>query len=304
MLRGMNSISHTLLVLLPVCLASFAVRAQPAPEKPIPLWPEGAPGALGTNASDVPTLTVYLPDPSVATGAAMVVCPGGGYAGLAEHEGSHYARWLCEQGIAGIVLKYRLGSAGYRHPRMLEDAQRAMRLTRFHAADWKIDPKRVGIIGSSAGGHLASTLMTHFDLGDANASDPVEKESCRPDLGVLCYPVITMGSFTHKGSRQNLLGKNPSDELVKYLSNELQVTTNTPPCFLFHTADDPAVPVENSLSFADALSKAHVPFELHIYQHGPHGIGLGNKTYDKAHFHPWTVECQRWLKERGFGTQN
>lgn len=267
----------------------------------MPLWPNGAPGALGNGPNDIPTLTAFPAPADTATGAAMVICPGGGYAGLAGHEGKDYALWLNDQGIAGFVLKYRLGSSGYRHPRMLQDAARAVRLVRFHAADWKVDPKRIGIMGSSAGGHLASTLLTHFDLGAADAADPVDKVSSRPDLGILCYAVITMGDYTHRGSRDNLLGPNPSADLIWELSNELHVTPQTPPCFLFHTADDSAVPVENSLHFAEALRRAGVPFDLHIFQSGPHGIGLGSRTYDPAHWHPWTHDCRLWLKQQGFG---
>jgi acetyl esterase/lipase len=193
------------------------------------LWPGPAPGALGTNSRDIPTLTLFLPGPARATGAAMVICPGGAYASLAPHEGATYAIWLTNQGIAAFVLKYRLGTAGYHHPVELEDAARAVRLVRANAAEWKVDPKRVGIIGSSAGGHLASTLMTHFDAGKPDDPDPVERESCRPDLGVLVYPVITMEQGkTHAGSRLNLLGPDPSPELVALLSNELHVTKDTP----------------------------------------------------------------------------
>jgi acetyl esterase/lipase len=271
------------------------------PRTSMPLWTEGAPGALGTGSNDIPTLTIFLPSADTATGAAMVICPGGGYAGLAPHEGQDYARWLNDQGVAGFVLKYRLGSAGYRHPRMLQDAQRALRLVRFHAADWKLDANRIGVMGSSAGGHLASTLLTHFDLGQADAADPVDRVSCRPNLGVLCYAVITMGDSTHHGSRDNLLGPKPPPRLIWELSNELHVTPQTPPCFLFHTADDPAVPVENSLNFAAALRRAGVPFELHVYQSGPHGIGLGSSTYDPSKWHPWTQDCRLWLKAQGFG---
>ena len=204
----------------------------------------------------------------------MVICPGGGYNHLAPHEGKNYALWLNQHGVTCFVLKYRLGSNGYRHPAMLRDAARAMRLVRARAADWKIDPKRVGIMGSSAGGHLASTLMTHFDLGNTNATDPIERQSSRPDIGILCYPVITMGEYAHQGSKTNLLGINPSPELVRLLSNELQVTTNTPPCFIWQTFEDKTVSVENSLMFAEALRKNNVPFDLHIYQKGRHGLGL------------------------------
>ena len=270
-------------------------------DKVIRLWPGAAPGALGTNDRDIPTLTAFFPDPAKATGAAMVVCPGGGYEHLAPHEGATYAIWLTNQGIAAFVLKYRLGSAGYRHPVELEDATRAVRLVRANAAEWKLDPKRVGIIGSSAGGHLASTLMTHFDLGKPGDTDPVERESCRPDFGVLVYPVITMeAGLTHAGSRNNLLGKNPSPELVALLSNELQVTKETPPCFIFHGDEDTTVPVENSLNFAAALRRAGVPYELHIYEKGKHGIGLGSQTYTPEQFHPWVWDCELWLEARGY----
>lgn len=265
------------------------------------LWPGAAPGAFGTNDQDVPTLAVYLPDAAKATGAAMVVCPGGGYEHLAPHEGATYAIWLTNQGIAAFVLKYRLGSAGYRHPVELGDATRAVRLVRSRAKAWKLDKKRVGIIGSSAGGHLASTLMTHFDLGKASDPDPIERESCRPDIGVLVYPVITMeAGKTHAGSRKALLGNDPSPELVALLSNELQVTSNTPPCFIFHGFEDTTVPVENSLNFALAMRKAGVPCELHVYEKGKHGIGLGSPKYTPERFHPWVRDCELWLKARGY----
>ena len=278
--------------------AATRSEAAPPPKEAFPLWPGGAPGALGTADKDIPTLTAFLPDKP--TGSAIVVLPGGGYGGLADHEGSAYAKWLNELGISAFVLKYRLGSGGYRHPIELGDAARAIRTVRHNAAEWGLDPKRIGIIGSSAGGHLASTLLTHFDAGDLSAQDPIDKQSSRPDLGILCYPVITMGEKTHQGSKNNLLGANPSPELVKLLSNELQVSKDTPPTFLFHTVEDTAVPVENSLMFADALAKNKVPFSLHLYPKGPHGIGLGNRTGDPATRHPWVRECEFWLKERGF----
>lgn len=269
-----------------------------------PLWPEGAPGALGQEAKDIPTLTVFLPAPEKATGAAIVICPGGGYGHLADHEGSHYARWLNQQGIAGFVLKYRLGTSGYRHPAMLNDAARALRTVRARAEEWKLDAKRVGIIGSSAGGHLASTAITHWDLGNTNAADVIERQSSRPDLAVLCYPVVSLSNeFTHKGSRNNLLGTNVPPELLKELSAELQVNKDTPPCFLWSTMEDKVVPVENSMMLATALRRVGVPFDLHVYERGPHGIGLGNKNLDAANFHPWTRDCEFWLRERKFGRQ-
>ena len=278
-------------------LATAALHA--APLAALPLWPQGAPGALGDKDDDKPTLTAFLPAPEKATGAAIVICPGGGYAGLAPHEGAGYAEWLAEHGIAGIVLKYRLGSKGYRHPAMLNDAARAVRLTRAMADEWKIDPKRVGIMGSSAGGHLAATLLTHFDAGKADAADPVERLSSRPDLGILCYAVITMGPNAHAGSRNNLLGGSPSPELLELLSNEKQVTPETPPCFIWHTWEDTTVKVENSLGFAAALRQHGVPFDLHIYQKGGHGMGLGGGRAGGRQ-HPWAADCLFWLKAQGF----
>lgn len=288
---------------------SFAQeKAAASPTKPakmprdeFPLWPKGAPGALGSELKDIPTLTPYFALPEKATGAAMIVCPGGGYGGLAPHEGVHYALWLNEQGITAFVLKYRLGSNGYRHPAMMQDGQRAIRYVRSKSAEWNLDPKRVGIIGSSAGGHLASTCLTHFDAGQADSPDPIDHESSRPDLGVLCYPVITMGPDTHEGSKKNLLGDHPDASLVESLSNEKQVTSETPPTFLFHTAEDSSVKVENSLDFAAALCRSGVSFALHIYPTGRHGLGLGSGQWDPARRHPWTTECALWLKQMDFG---
>jgi len=266
---------------------------------PILLWPNGAPGALGASSNDFPTLTPYLCE-SNATGAALVICPGGGYGGLAAHEGDGYARWLSQHGVTCFVLKYRLGSHGYRHPAMLNDAARAVRWVRAHAQDYKIDLRRIGIMGSSAGGHLASTLLTHFDAGDTNSADVIERQSSRPDLGILCYAVITLGEFTHKGSLHNLLGMDPPPDLIKNLSNELQVTSNTPPCFLWTTFEDQAVPMENTMQFAEALRKNHVPFDLHVYQKGGHGMGLGDKKDSSTPHHPWATDCLYWLKVQNF----
>ncbi|MCX8155397.1 MAG: alpha/beta hydrolase [Verrucomicrobiae bacterium] len=264
-------------------------------EVPVPLWPQGAPGALGKEPKDIPTLTPYLAPAEKASGAAVVICPGGGYGALASHEGHDYALFLNQQGVHAFVLKYRLGTAGYRHPAMLQDVQRALRLVRARAGEGGGDKGRGGVMGSSAGGHLAATVLTHFDRGVAGAADVVERESCRPDLGILCYPVISMGPLTHEGSRFFLLGPNPDPELVKLLSNELQVTAETPPCFVWHTADDAVVKVENALEFAGALSRHKVPYALHIYPHGPHGLGLGDKP-PFAQPHPWAQELVRWLK--------
>jgi acetyl esterase/lipase len=290
----MKRLTVTVLLLLGL----FSTPAQSS--DPFPLWPGGAPGALGPAARDIPTLTPFLSPPDKATGAAIVICPGGGYGALAEHEGKGYALWLNDQGIAGFVLKYRLAPDGYHHPAMLQDAARAVRTVRARAVEWKLDPRRIGIMGSSAGGHLASTLLTHFDAGRADAAEMIERVSSRPDLGILCYAVITLGEFTHQGSKQNLLGANPPPELVKTLSNELQVTKETPPCFVWHTWEDQAVPVENSLLFAGALRKAGVPFDLHIYERGQHGIGLGSQPHGGGARHPWAGDCEFWLKQRGF----
>ena len=262
-----------------------------------PIWANGAPGALGTEAKDTPTLTRFAPASGKANGATMLVLPGGGYRGLADHEGKAYAEWFAEHGVTAYVLKYRLGSAGYRHPAMLHDAARALRTLRARARAEGLDPARIGIIGSSAGGHLASTLLTHFDAGAPGSDDPIERESSRPDLGILCYPVITMGEFTHRGSKERLLGENPPDDLVRLLSNELQVTPRTPPTFIWHTAEDGAVPVENALLFASALRKAGVPFALHVYEKGAHGLGLPSAGKGAP---AWDEACLFWLTGRGF----
>ena len=267
---------------------------------PIRLWAGAALGALGEADHDIPTITPYLPAADKISGTSIVVCPGGGYGGLAGHEGKDYALYLNHHGITGFVLKYRLGSAGYRHPVMLNDVNRAIRYVRAKSADWKLDPKRIGVMGSSAGGHLASTAVTHHDTGKPDAEDPIERASSRPDLGILCYAVISMGTNTHNGSKNNLLGKEPSADLIKLLSNELQVTKDTPPCFLWHTWEDKAVKVENSLDFAAALQRAGVPFDLHVYQKGGHGIGLGTRDLDPAKWHPWSRDLAFWLKVQGF----
>jgi len=283
-------------------LVMNSINSFPATSEPLRLWPGDAPGALGASASDIPTLTPFFAPPEHATGAAIVVCPGGGYQALASHEGADYAHWLNTLGISAFVLRYRLGSNGYRHPAMLHDAARAIRTVRARSDEWKIDPRRVGIIGSSAGGHLASTLITHYDAGDAQSTDTIDRESSRPDLGILVYPVISFGEKGHRGSEANLLGKNPLDELRHHLSNELHVTSNTCPTFLFHTADDDVVPVENSLLFAEALSAHNVPYSLHVYPSAArkHGLGLGSSDYDPAQWHPWVHECARWLREQNF----
>lgn len=247
-----------------------------------------------------PSVEVRLPARGNATGQAVVVCPGGAYGGLAyDWEGTDIAGWLNSRGIAAIVLSYRLPIDGdITHQKWLcplLDAQRAIRLTRAHAKEWAIDPAKVGIMGFSAGGHLASTAGTHFDAGDAKAVDSIDRLSSRPDFMVLVYPVITMLEFTHGGSRLNLLGKNPSDELARRYSNELQVTNDTPPTFLVHAGDDSTVPVQNSLLFYSALLAHHVPAELHVYPQGGHGFSL---ALGKGHLEDWTRACALWLAAR------
>jgi acetyl esterase/lipase len=261
------------------------------------LWPNGAPGAKGTADIDKPELTVYPASGPQKVPTGVLVCPGGGYVHLAMgHEGEQIAAWLNSYGITAFVLRYRLGPK-YHYPIELEDAKRGMRYARAHAAKLGIDPNRIGVWGFSAGGHLASTLGTHFDSGNPQSSDPIERESSRPDFMILAYPVITMeGPYVHKGSRTALLGKNPQPSLEKLLSNQLQVTKETPPTFLFQTADDPVVPVQNSVEFFLALRKAGVPAELHIYQHGPHGVGLARNDPALA---SWPSLLAAWLKERG-----
>ena len=264
------------------------------------LWPNGAPGAAGALPEDRPEISVFLPA-SGATGTGVIICPGGSYQMLAaEKEGSLVAEWLNKLGVAGFVLKYRLGPR-YHHPAMLQDAQRAIRTLRLRAAEFGLDPGRIGILGFSAGGHLASTAATHFDAGNPAASDPVERVSSRPDFAILAYPVITMDpAYTHGGSRDNLLGPNPDPKLLASLSNDLQVTAQTPPTFLFHTTADPAVPVENSINFYLALHKAKVPVEMHIYERGGHGVGLAPQDPVLS---TWPDRLAAWLRMRGLLTK-
>ena len=280
-------------------LGSAAVSAEPKVEL---LWPAGAPGAKGDTDKDKPTLTVYLPADDKAVGTAVVICPGGGYGGLAiNHEGTDIANWLNTLGIAAFVLQYRHKGRGYGHPAPLDDAQRAIRTVRARADEWRVQPDRIGILGFSAGGHLASTAGTHFDKGKSDAEDKIEQASCRPDFLVLCYPVISFtADYTHVGSRNNLLGKDADPQLVQSLSNECQVGKDTPPTFLFHTDADTGVPPENSVAFYLALHKAKVPAELHIYEKGKHGVGLGLSIPGTA---TWSERCADWLRGRGLLTK-
>ncbi|MDB5388391.1 MAG: alpha/beta hydrolase [Planctomycetaceae bacterium] len=283
-----------------VLASLFSVTAfaeSPAPTE-LELWPNGAPGAVGQESVDKPTLTVFLPPEGKANGSAIVICPGGGYGHLAVgHEGKDVGAWLNSHGITAFMLKYRLAPR-YRHPAPLQDAQRAIRTVRARAVEWKLDPQRIGILGFSAGGHLASTAGTHFDSGNAEAQDPIDKASCRPDLLILCYPVISLNSsFTHVGSRNNLLGMTPDAKLVENLSNEKQVTRETPPTFLFHTSADTGVPPENSVVFYMALRAKGVPGEMHIYEKGGHGVGL---AANDPVLSTWPVRCAAWMDARGF----
>lgn len=268
----------------------------------LPLWPHAAPGALGDHPDrDVPAMTCYLPEETTeALRAAMLICPGGGYWEMMDdYEGRDYALWLNELGIAAFVLNYRLAQHGYHFPAMTDDLARAIRLVRANAANWQIDPGRVGAIGSSAGGHLVSVLMTHSDEGNPTAADPVDRQSSRPDLGVLCYAVTSM----EVTPMEHLLGPQPSRELITRLSSNLQVTPQTPPCFIWHTQNDPVVKVEHALLFAESCQRHQVSFALHIYPSGPHGIGLGVNGYtpDSGQvLHPWTEELRRWLHSQQF----
>lgn len=260
------------------------------------LWPNGVPGAIGEEDADRPTLSIYLPSvKSVGTG--IVVCPGGGYAHLAmDHEGTQIASWLNAMGVAAFVLKYRLGPR-YHYPAQLQDAGRALRFVRLHAAEFGIAPDRVGIWGFSAGGHLASTLATHFEGGNQTAADPIDRMSSRPDFVILAYPVITMVEpYVHKGSREHLLGPNPDPKLLEDLSNEKQVTAQTPPTFLFLSDADHIVPPENSVLLYLALRRAGVPAEMHIYQNGPHGVGLAPNDPVLS---SWPKRLEDWLRVRG-----
>jgi acetyl esterase/lipase len=261
------------------------------------LWPNGAPGALGNEDSDQPSLTIYLPVKNQAAGTGVIVLPGGGYGALASnHEGRQVANWLNSLGIAAFVLKYRLGPR-YHHPVELGDAQRAIRLVRSRAAEYGIAPDRLGVMGFSAGGHLAATTGTHFDSGNTAAPDAVDHAGSRPDFLVLGYPVISFTTpYTHQGSLHNLLSDHPDPKLAENLSAELQVTPQTPPTFLFHTTEDKTVPVENSVLFYLALRKAGVAAEMHIFEHGPHGVGLALR--DPA-LGMWPELLTNWLRGRG-----
>lgn len=294
-------------VIILAVVAAAAVRAQ-QPQLPIAdgqllrLWEGAAPGALGNDEGDIPVLTVYLPRVMQASTPAMVICPGGAYRVLASnHEGRQVAGYLNSLGIAAFVLRYRLGPK-YHHPIELGDAQRAIRMLRARAPEWRLDPARIGIMGFSAGGHLAMTASTWFDRGNPSASDVIERNGSRPDLTVLGYPVISLVEpWTHQGSKDNLLGPNPDPALVQRLSGERAVTKDTPPTFIFQTNEDGTVPAENSLNYFLALRKAGVPSEMHVFEKGPHGVGLAN---DDPLLAPWSTLLGNWLRLRGFASRS
>ena len=275
----------------PVAARPLVARAQPA----IPLWANGAPGALGTADVDQPIITPYLPPVGTANGTAVVIFPGGGYQHLSmEKEGSDVANWLAGTGVTAFVVRYRLGPT-YHHPIELGDAQRAIRIVRSRATEWGIDAHRLGIIGFSAGGHLASTAGTHHDAGNATSSDPIEHVSSRPDFMLLLYPVITFRDtvLMHRGSRDNLIGKTPDPALVRLLSNEVQVTRDTPPTFIAHATDDRTVPVENAIMFYEAAKAKGVPVEMHIFESGGHGFGLAPANPALGE---WTTLADAWIR--------
>ncbi len=265
----------------------------PIPSSTIPLWEPDSPHAPHHTEAMPPHLVPFLVENARS---AVVVCPGGGYARRADHEGDPIAHWLNSLGISALVLHYRV--APHKHPEPLSDAQRALRLVRHHSTEWGIEPNRIGILGFSAGGHLAATLSTHWDGGDMTSRDPVNSASCRPDFAILCYPVISMSApYAHSGSRKNLLGDAPTPDDLHHLSNETQVTSETPPTFIWHTADDAGVPVEHSLDYARALRQSGVPVSLHVFPHGRHGLGL---ALDNPEAGQWTGLCASWLKAQGF----
>lgn len=284
-------------LLLPLIASVALAQDHAAAPKVELLWPNGAPGAVGTGDEDKPSLTVFLSPEKSAIPTAVIVFPGGGYGMLAkDHEGVQIAHWLNSLGIQAFMLQYRVAPR-YHYPAPFLDARRAIRLVRAHAEDYHVSPNRIGIWGFSAGGHLASTAGTHFDAGDPAASDPIDRISSRPDFMILAYPVISfITPYAHQGSLHNLLGEHPDPQLSANLSNETQVTPQTPPTFLFHTTEDQTVPVENSVLFYLALRKAGVPAELHIYERGSHGVGLASTD---AVLSTWPARLKDWLDIRG-----
>jgi acetyl esterase/lipase len=271
------------------------MRADDAYET-VSLWNGEAPYATGKEPQDNPDGLLYrLPDEGGKSHGCLVIYPGGGYGSLAiDHEGYQIARWANSMGMNAFICKYRMRRDGYGHPVPMLDAQRAIRLIRDRAEEWSIDPKRVGIIGFSAGGHLGSTVLTHFDMGDESGTETTARRSSRPDFGILCYPVIGMAeSYAHAGSRKNLLGVDPDPAILKSLNNHEKVTSKTPPTFIFHTQEDATVQAENALAFYSAMVKNKVPGELHVFQKGKHGVGLGKGISGTEQ---WPELCRLWLQ--------
>ena len=292
--RVIATIAFALMVL------EASAQQQPLPiedSQLIQLWTGAAPGALGNEARDIPAITVFLPRTVAPNTPAVIICPGGGYQNLASnHEGRQVANYLNSLGLAAFVLRYRLGPR-YHHPIELGDAQRAIRIVRSHASEWRLDPARIGIMGFSAGGHLPMTASTRFDAGNSNAPDFVDRAGSRPDFTILGYPVISMiEPWTHQGSKTNLLGANADPELARSLSGEQAVTKETPPTFIFQTNADTTVPAENSVHYYLALRKSGVPAEMHIFEKGPHGVGLAN---DDPALSEWSKLLANWLRVRG-----
>lgn len=283
---------------LAACAPEFG-PAQKAPVLPaatgdtLRLWQGRAPGAKGDEPKDTPSLAVFRPDNPC--GSAILVLPGGGYTFLADHEGSAYAQFLNRYGVTAFVLSYRLSPNGYWYPAPFLDATRAMRLIRFRAKEWGIDPERIGVIGSSAGGHLAGLLATRFDKGDPKAADPIDRVSSRPNFAVLCYAALIFGAGKPMGAGQWVTGPGASSGTIEEISAERHVSSECPPCFLLHTNDDNLVSPQNSQIFADALKAKGVKAEVHYYPSGGHGIGLGGAP-NASNLHPWTGELVRWLR--------
>lgn len=308
----MKTLKPAVSLILFLVVSTVAISQNPV----LKVWPMGVPGSLKSdiwtekvteaNGSPSryekvtdPTLTVFLPTAEKATGTAVLICPGGGYGVLAfDHEGFAIARWLNENGIAAYILKYRLPSDQIMKDKSvgpLQDAQEAIRIIRRNREHYKINPNKIGVIGFSAGGHLASTLSTHYAEKVYETTDTV---SARPDFSLLIYPVITFdASFTHAGSRKNLIGDNPSQTAIDHFSNELQINAKTPPAFLVHSSDDKTVPVKNSLAYYENLVKNNVIAEMHIFQKGGHGYGMSVGRGTQA---SWPELCIKWLNTNGF----
>jgi acetyl esterase/lipase len=290
----------TALILISVLAAAQSAAPPPLLQNPetILLWPAGAPGAIGSDDADKPALTIYMPANTTGPMTAVVIAPGGSYTRLSmNNEGRAPANYLNTLGVAAFVLRYRLGPR-YHHPIELGDMQRALRTVRAHAAEWHLAPDRIGVMGFSAGGHLASSASTHFESGTSDAGDPIDRVSSRPDFAILGYPVISfVEPWSHQGSKTNLLGNAPDAALARSLSSETQVTPSTPPTFIYHTTDDAVVPVENAVAYYLALRKAGVSAELHVFRSGAHGSGLAQQDPALA---AWPGLLAQWLRKGGF----